>query len=256
MQKTTCRGASWERRTSPKELAVNPRASNCSLTAVASRDPERSRQFIAECQRFVRFDPPPPLGSYEELLAADDVDAVYIPLPTGIRKPWAIRAAEAGKHVLVEKPVGATSQDVRDILAACRRRCGVQFMDGVMFMHSRRMEQIREILADGQSIGALKRITSQFSFGVSSESFARNVRPQPARAAGMSRRLGLVHDPLHSLRDELAVARAGCRPFCSPKIAVPTARRRSQRISPPRSSSLAAFLPRSIAPSWRRSSNG
>ena len=83
------------------------------------------------------------LGSYEELLASDAVDAVYMPLPTAVRKDWVIRAAEAGKHVLVEKPAGVTAADVREILAACRRN-GVQFMDGVMFMHSRRMESIRE----------------------------------------------------------------------------------------------------------------
>ena len=138
--------------------------------------PGACRRFIAECQQSLPFDPPPrALGSYAELLAATDVDAVYIPLPTVVRKAWAIRAAEAGKHVLLEKPVGATPHDVEEILAACRR-CGVQLMDGVMFMHSRRMEHIREILADGQSIGPLKRITSQFSFGVASQSLARNIR--------------------------------------------------------------------------------
>ncbi len=151
-------------------------APNCSLTAVASRDLQRCRWFIGECQRHAFFDPPPlACGKYEELLASDVVDAVYIPLPTGIRKPWVIRAAEAGKHVLVEKPVGATSQDVREILAACRQS-GVQFMDGVMFMHSRRMESMRKILADEQSIGPLKRITSQFTFSAASEFFTNNIR--------------------------------------------------------------------------------
>ena len=77
--------------------------------------------------------------------------------------------------MLVEKPVGITSQDVREILAACRHN-GVQFMDGVMFMHSRRMDSIRKILDDGQSVGPLKRITSQFSFGAASEFFASNIR--------------------------------------------------------------------------------
>ena len=151
-------------------------APNCSLTAVASRDPERCRRFIRECQRHASFDPPPrACDDYEDLLAGDTVDAVYIPLPTVIRKPWAVRAAEAGKHVLVEKPVGATSQDVREILAACRHN-NVQFMDGVMFMHSRRLEGIREVLADGQSVGPLKRIASHFTFGATGEFFANNIR--------------------------------------------------------------------------------
>jgi predicted dehydrogenase len=152
-------------------------ASNCTLTAVASRDVDRCRRFIAECQQHAPFDPPPCVcGSYDELLASDAVDAVYIPLPTGVRKPWAIRAAETRKHVLVEKPVGESTQDVRDILAACRQS-GVHFMDGVMFMHSRRMDRIRSVLDDGQTVGPLTRITSQFSDGeATGEAFAGNIR--------------------------------------------------------------------------------
>ena len=177
MQKTICRwGILGTANIARKNWQAIRNAPNCSLTAVASRDPDRCRLFIGECQQYVPFDPPPRvMGSYEELLASDDVDAVYIPLPTGIRKLWVIRAAEAGKHVLVEKPVGATSQDVHEILAACRQH-GVQFMDGVMFMHSRRMESIRRILAEGHDIGTLKRITSQFTFGATSEFFASNIR--------------------------------------------------------------------------------
>ncbi|MGA2619370.1 MAG: Gfo/Idh/MocA family oxidoreductase [Thermoguttaceae bacterium] len=151
-------------------------AENCALTAVASRDLERCRRFIADCQRHAPFDPPPQaFGSYAELLASDTVDAVYAPLPTSIRKAWLIRAAEAGKHVLAEKPVGATAADVQEILAACRRN-GVQFMDGVMFMHSRRLERIRAVLNDGESVGPIRRIVSQFSFGVPPEFFRRDIR--------------------------------------------------------------------------------
>jgi predicted dehydrogenase len=151
-------------------------APNCSLTAVASRDLDKCRRFVAACQRHVPFDPPPcTCGSYEELLAREDVDAVYLPLPTVVRKSWAILAAEAGKHVLIEKPAGATAADVRDVLEACRRN-NVQFMDGVMFLHSRRLDRIRAVLEDGESVGQIKRITSQFSCGVPSEFFERDIR--------------------------------------------------------------------------------
>jgi predicted dehydrogenase len=151
-------------------------AENCTLTAVASRDPERCGRFIADCQRHAPFAPPPhAFGSYEELLASDTVDAVYVPLPTGIRKPWLIRAAEAGKHVLSEKPVAAAAADLQEILTACRRN-GVQFMDGVMFVHSRRLDRIREVLNDGRSVGPIRRITSQFSFGAPPEFFQGNIR--------------------------------------------------------------------------------
>lgn len=177
-QKAICRwGILGTAEIARKNWAAIRNAPNCSLTAVASRDMERCQQFINECQRHVSFDPPPrAYGCYEALLASDCVDAIYIPLPTCVRKSWAIRAAEAGKHVLVEKPVGVTSQDVREILAACRQN-GVQFMDGVMFMHSKRLEGIRGILDDGETIGAIKRITCQFNDGeATSESFASNIR--------------------------------------------------------------------------------
>lgn len=149
---------------------------NGQLTAVASRSPERAKQYISECQAFVPFDPAPrPIGSYEELINSDAVDAIYIPLPTGIRKEWTIRAAEAGKHVLAEKPVGATVADVQEILAACKRH-NVQFMDGVMFMHSRRMEGMRTALDDGKSVGKLRRISSHFSFHAPDEFLKSNIR--------------------------------------------------------------------------------
>lgn len=146
------------------------------ITAVASRSKERAEQFIAECERFVPLDPrPEACGGYEELLRRQDVDAVYIPLPTGLRKEWAIRAADAGKHVLAEKPVGCDAGEVREIVDACRRN-NVQFMDGVMFMHSGRLDRLREVLDDGQSVGRLRRITSQFSFAGPEEFHRNNIR--------------------------------------------------------------------------------
>lgn len=149
---------------------------NGRLVAVASRALDRSRQFIAECQPWAVFDPAPePVGSYDDLLTRPDVDAIYIPLPTGLRKQWVIKAADAGKHVLVEKPVGCTAADVEEMLAACRRN-GVQFMDGVMFMHSQRLNQLRSVLDDGQSVGQIRRITTLFSFLAPEEFHRSNIR--------------------------------------------------------------------------------
>lgn len=176
--KTVCRwGILGAAEIARKNWPAIRNAPNSVLVAVASRDLGRCQRFIDECQQHAPFDTRPlAYGGYEELLANDAVDAVYIPLPTGIRTPWAIRAAEAGKHVLVEKPVGVTSQDVHEILTACRQN-HVQFMDGVMFMHSQRMQRIRDILNDDQTIGKLKRITCQFADGeASDDAFARNIR--------------------------------------------------------------------------------
>lgn len=151
-------------------------AGNSTLTGVASRTLPRAQQFIDECQSHVSFPAPPKAyGTYEELLATKDVDALYIPLPTGMRTEWVIKAAEAKKHVLVEKPVGVTAGDVEKILAACKKN-NVQFMDGVMFMHSGRLPKLRETLDDGQSVGAIRRIAAQFSFRGNEEFLKGNIR--------------------------------------------------------------------------------
>ena len=151
-------------------------AENSTLVAVASRSMDRSREYIAACQAHVPFDPPPrAVEGYEHLLASDDIDAVYIPLPTGLRKEWVIRAAAAGKHVMCEKPCGGTAADVAEMIEACNRH-DVQFMDGVMFMHSRRLDRIREVIDDGESVGQIKRIATHFSFCAPDEFLQSNIR--------------------------------------------------------------------------------
>jgi predicted dehydrogenase len=149
---------------------------NSTVTAVASRDLERSRKFIRECQAEAPFETPPvALGSYEELLASKNVDAIYFPVPTGLRGEWVLRAAEAGKHVLCEKPCAVSAPKLEEMLSVCRKN-RVQFMDGVMFMHNPRLRQIRAVLDDGTSVGQIKRIASHFSF-LGSEDFLRgNIR--------------------------------------------------------------------------------
>jgi len=149
---------------------------NCVVAAVASRDVVRSREFIDACQREHPFATvPTALGSYEELLAAPDVDAIYLPVPTGLRKDWVLRAAEHGKHVLCEKPCAGNVADLEAMLGACRRH-GVQFLDGVMFMHSPRLPRMREVLDDGQSVGPIRRIASGFSFYPGEDFFRSNIR--------------------------------------------------------------------------------
>ena len=149
---------------------------NCVVTAVASRDATRSADFITNCQtEFPAATMPVALGSYEDLIASKNVDAVYIPLPTGLRKEWVLRAAEAGKHVLCEKPCGLSLADVQEMTEVCKKN-RVQFMDGVMFMHNPRLGRIREFLDDGKSVGQLKRIMSVFTFATAEEFFGANIR--------------------------------------------------------------------------------
>ena len=195
-------------------------------------------------------------GSYEELLASEMVDAVYVPLPTGIRKAWLIRAAEAGKHVLSEKPVAASAAEVREILAACRQN-GVQFMDGVMFMHSRRLGRIRDVLREGQSVGQIRRIASHFSFAASPEFFRGNIRAQSELEP-----LGCLGDlGWYSIRFTLCDARrqtadAGLRPPAPKRRRSGQSELRAQRVFGRDVLSPTVCRPASTAPSWRSSSSG
>ena len=147
---------------------------NGTVVAVASRDGKRAQQFIADCQADAPMDAVPrALGSYEELLAASDVDAVYIPLPTGLRKEWVLRAAAAGKHIVCEKPCADSVADLIEMTDACRAN-HVQFMDGVMFMHSMRLQRMRAVLDDGMVTNGSKLVMSH----------ARRLVVQAEHAAG------------------------------------------------------------------------
>jgi predicted dehydrogenase len=149
---------------------------NGQLVAVASRTSERAAEYIAENQAQVPHHPAPrAIAGYEEMIAADDIDALYIPLPTGLRKDYVLAAAAAGKHVLCEKPCGVDASEVREIVAACSA-AGVQFMDGVMFMHSDRLPALRRELDAGDAVGEIKRVSSQFSFMAPESFFTENIR--------------------------------------------------------------------------------
>lgn len=149
---------------------------NGQIVAVASRTVEKAQQFITECQASVPTPTPvTAFGSYEQLLESDKIDAVYIPLPTGLRTDWVVRAAQAGKHVMVEKPCGVSAADVKKMIEACQST-GVQFMDGVMFMHSARLDAMKKVLDDGVSVGTIRRIASHFSFCADDSWVQSNIR--------------------------------------------------------------------------------
>lgn len=145
------------------------------VRGVSSRSADRSRQFIEDCQAEVPFPvAPEAFGSHEALLACDEIDAVYVPMPTGIRKEWVIAAAEAKKHVLIEKPVAINAADAQQMLDACNAN-GVQFMDGVMFDHGKRIRAVSDQVASAK-LGKLRRIQTHFSFPGDSEFQAANIR--------------------------------------------------------------------------------
>ena len=150
-------------------------AGNACVTAVASRNLAASNRFIDECSMEVpQIQRPQALGSYEELLQSDLVDAVYIPLPTALRHSWVMKAAEAGKHVIGEKPAAINAGLAREMLDACSRH-GVQYMDGVMFMHSQRLPLVRSLVDSGK-IGEVRRLAAQFSFHGGTDFELHNIR--------------------------------------------------------------------------------
>ncbi len=131
-------------------------APSAELVAVASRDEERARAFADE------HGIPAAYGSYEALLAAEDVDAVYIPLPNHLHKPWTLRAAEAGKHVLCEKPLALDAAEAEEMVAACRA-ADVRLMEAFQWRHHPQAHTVRSLLQEGH-VGALRAMAAAFSF--------------------------------------------------------------------------------------------
>jgi predicted dehydrogenase len=145
------------------------------VRGVSSRSPERCQSFVQECQAEVPFPvTPEAFPSHEALLACEEIDAVYVPMPTGIRKQWVIAAAEAKKHVLIEKPIAINADDAQEMLDACNAN-GVQFMDGVMFDHGKRISAVSDQVAAAK-LGQVRRIQTHFSFSGDAEFQSANIR--------------------------------------------------------------------------------
>jgi predicted dehydrogenase len=131
-------------------------AENCVVTAIASRDLTKARSMAD------RFSVPQAFGSYEEMLASDAIDAVYIPLPTAHHVEWSIKAADAGKHVLCEKPIALNAGQIDELIAA-RDRNGVVISEAYMVTYSPVWLKVRELLEQG-AIGTLKHVQGAFSY--------------------------------------------------------------------------------------------
>ena len=150
------------------------------LIGVAARERSRAEQFIRDCQALQPVATAPrAFDSYEQLLASPEIDAVYVPIPTGIRTEWVVKAARAGKHILCEKPCAPDAAHVRQMIDACRQN-NVQLMDGVMFMHSPRLPALRAVIDDAARLGQVRRITSMFCFAGNQSEFHTNIRVQAA----------------------------------------------------------------------------
>jgi predicted dehydrogenase len=139
-----------------KVIPAMQRGERCDVLAIASRDLDRGRAAAAALGIPCAF------GSYDELLADPEIEAVYIPLPNHLHVPWSIRAAEAGKHVLCEKPIALSATEVGDLVIA-RDKAGVLMGEAFMVRTHPQWLAVRELIAEGR-IGDLRLVTCTFSY--------------------------------------------------------------------------------------------
>ena len=135
------------------------------LTAVASRDLERAKVYADE--RNI----PRVFGSYEAMLADPDVDVIYNPLPNSMHTEWTIKATQAGKHVLCEKPLAITIEEV-DAITAAAQQAGVVVMEAFMYRHHPQTLKVKELVERG-AIGKLQLIRGSLTFNISDENDVR-----------------------------------------------------------------------------------
>jgi predicted dehydrogenase len=160
-------------RIAPRIVRATALSSRSELVAVASRDAGRASSFAATHGIARSF------GSYESLLAAPDIDVVYVSLPNHLHAEWTIRALDAGKHVLCEKPLALTVDDV-DAIAAAATRSGRVAVEAFMYLHHPQTLTAVE-LARGGALGPLELVNGTFSFFLSK---ADDPRIDPSMGGG------------------------------------------------------------------------
>jgi predicted dehydrogenase len=135
------------------------------LSAVASRDLERAQVYAKE--RNI----PRVFGSYEAMLADPDIDVIYNPLPNNMHPEWTVKAAQAGKHVLCEKPLANTVEEV-DMIIDAAKKAGVVVMEAFMYRHHPQTLKVKQLVDEG-AIGKLQLIRGSFTFAISNEDDVR-----------------------------------------------------------------------------------
>jgi xylose dehydrogenase (NAD/NADP) len=128
------------------------------LLAVASRDKERAEEYARSWEIERAY------GSYDELLADPEIEAVYIPLPNTMHVEWSIKALEAGKHVLCEKPMSRSAADVERAFETAEKD-GRILSEAFMYRHNPQTRQLTQLVDDG-AIGELRLIRAAFSYGL------------------------------------------------------------------------------------------
>ena len=150
-----------------KVLPAMQRGSWCTVAAIASRDRGRADE-AARALGIARA-----YGSYDDLLADPSIEAIYNPLPNHLHVPWTIRAAEAGKHVLCEKPIALSAADAADLLAV-RDRTGVLIQEAFMVRTAPQWIAAHDLVRAGR-LGTLRAVSGFFSYFNEDAANVRNV---------------------------------------------------------------------------------
>lgn len=176
-----------------KVIPAMQQGENTAVTAIASRDLVKARQ-AADALNI-----PTAYGSYEELLADPNIDAIYNPLPNQFHVPWTIKAAEAGKHVLCEKPISLSVAEARTLLDV-RARTGVKIGEAFMIRSFHQWLRLRELL-DSDRIGQLRSVTGMFSYN---NVDPKNIRNRVDSGGGAVYDIGcyLIHASRYAFRQQ------------------------------------------------------
>jgi predicted dehydrogenase len=150
-----------------KVLPAMQQGSYCEITAIASRSLERARAAATQLSI------PKAYGSYEELLADPEIDAIYNPLPNHLHVPWSVKALQAGKHVLCEKPIALTAAEAQALLDTARQYPQLKAMEAFMYRFHPQWQRARQLVRGGK-IGTLRTIQSFFSYYLDDPHNVRN----------------------------------------------------------------------------------
>jgi len=151
---------------------------NGTVHGLATRSPKNARQTVAEHKINHVYD------SYDGLLTDQDIDAVYIPLPNHLHHPWTLKALQAGKHVLCEKPLACDASEAQEMVNAAADG-GLMLMEALMYRFHPRSQRIKETVAEGK-IGPVCLVRSAFCYKMDDELLAsgNNARLKPEMGGG------------------------------------------------------------------------
>lgn len=129
----------------------------CTIHAISSRTLENAKQAASRLKIPVFY------GSYEELLADPEIDAIYNPLPNHLHIPWTLKAIEAGKHVLCEKPISITASEAEQLIKVLRKNPHLKVMEAFMYRFHPQWAEVKKVIKSGE-IGEVRSIDSVFTF--------------------------------------------------------------------------------------------